>query len=128
MAQASLVSSDWEFEVDRGPDWLFVRPRRMKRELGAGNFAEQVWALLEQHFTHRLVLELGDLSHLNSEFIGQLVWLYKRIHTHDGLLRICQLSDANDEVLHLSRLGGYFPRYESREDAVMGYAMPRQPR
>ncbi len=128
MAQASLVSSGWEFEVDRGPDWLFVRPRRMSGELGSANFAEQVWSLLEQHFTHRLVLELGELDHLNSELIGQLVWLHKRVHTHDGLLRICQLSDQNDEVLHVSRLGGYFPRYGSREDAVMGHALPRQPR
>jgi len=128
MAQASLVGSDWEFEVERGPDWLFVRPRRMRGELGSANFAEQVWSLLEQHFTHRLVLEFSELDHLNSELIGQLVLLYKRIHTHDGLLRICQLSDAQDEVLHVSRLGGYFPRFQSREDAVMGHAVPRQPR
>jgi anti-anti-sigma regulatory factor len=128
MAQASLVSSGWEFEVDRGPDWLFVRPRRMRGEFGNANFAEQVWSLLEQHFSHRLVLELGELEHLNSEMIGQLVWLYKRIHTHDGLLRICQLTDAQHEVLHVSHLGCYFPRFRSREDAVMGHAMPRQPR
>lgn len=128
MAQASLVSSGWEFEVDRGPDWLFVRPRRVSNEFGSANFAEQVWSLLEQHFTHRLVLELSELDYLNSELIGQLVWLYKRVHTHDGLLRICQLSDAQDEVLHISRLGGYFPRFRSREDAVMGNALPRQPR
>jgi anti-anti-sigma factor len=128
MAQASLVSSGWEFEVDRGPDWLFVRPRRMPGESSASNFAEQVWSLLEQHFSHRLVLEMNELEQLNSELIGQLVWLHKRIHTHDGLLRLCQLSDEQDEVLRVSRLGGYFPRYQSREDAVMGHALPHRPR
>jgi anti-anti-sigma regulatory factor len=100
----------------------------MRGEADASTFAEQIWSLAEQHFTHRLVLELGEINHLNSELVGQLVWLHKRTHTHDGLLRICQLSDENDEVLHLSRLGGHFPRYGSREDAVMGYAIPRLPR
>ncbi len=125
MAQASLVRSDWEFEVERGPDWLFVRPRRMSGELGAEIFADQVWSLLEQHFTHRLVLEFGEIDFLNSALVGQLVWLYKRIHTHDGILRICELTDMQHEVLRVSRLGGYFPRYRNREDAVMGHAWPR---
>jgi anti-anti-sigma factor len=92
------------------------------------SFAEQVWSLLEQQFTHRLVLEMGEVDRLDSELIGQLVWLYKRIHTHDGMMRICGLSPLAQEVLETCRLGGHFPHYDSREDAVMGHAQPRQPR
>jgi anti-anti-sigma regulatory factor len=133
MAQATIVGSGWDFEVDRGPDWLFVRPRRLSEVDGnlpgsAANFAEQVWTLLEQQFTHRLVLEFSEIDRLNSELIGQLVWLHKRIHTHDGLMRVCGLTEAHEDVLHACRLGGHFPRYETREDAVMGHAHPRQPR
>ena len=127
MAQATLVSSGWEFEVERGPDWLFVRPRRIAAGDSAANFAEQVWALLEQQFTYRLVLEFGELDHLNSELIGQLLLLYKRIHTHDGMLRICELSDEHMAVLYACCLNSHFPRYETREDAVMGI-VSRHPR
>lgn len=127
MAQA-IVGSGWDFEVERGPDWLFVRPRRAGGVMqDASTFAEQIWSMLEQQFTHRLVLEMGAIDYLDSQLIGQLIWLYKRIHTHDGMMRVCELSDGNEEVLHVSRLGGWFPSYRSREDAVMG-VMPRHPR
>lgn len=135
MAQATIVGSGWDFEVERGPDWLFVRPRRLPggdgkpRGDGSGaNFAEQVWTLLEQQFSHRLVLEIGEIDRLNSELVAQLVCLHKRIHAHDGLMRVCELTDSHEDVLHACCLGGHFPRYETREDAVMGHARPRQPR
>lgn len=128
MAQASVVGGGWDFEVERGPDWLFVRPRRVDAAGGENiPFAEQVWSLLEQQFTHRLVLEMGDVAFLDSELIGQLVWLYKRIHTHDGLMRVCELSDHNEETLSSCRLDGRLPSYPTREDAVMGHS-PKQPR
>jgi anti-anti-sigma factor len=129
MAQASVTASNWDFEVERGPDWLFVRPRRLRASSDESPpFAEQVWALLEQHFTHRLVLELGEIKYLDSYLVGQLVWLYKRIHTHDGIMRLCELSAANEEVLHACRLDGHFPQYRTREEAVMCQSQPRQPR
>jgi len=129
MAQATLVGSGWDFEVERGPDWLFVRPRRMPAgKAHVATFAEQVWALLEQQFAHRLVLELGEVDRFSSELVGQLIWLHKQIHAHDGLMRVCELTDAHDDVLEACQLGGHFPRYHSREDAVMGHARPRKAR
>ncbi len=132
MAQATIVGSGWDFEVERGPDWLFVRPRRLSGDGSmpgsSANFAELVWTLLDQQFTHRLVLELGGIDCLTSELVGQLICLHKRIHTHDGLMRICELTAAHEDVLRACSLGGHFPRYDTREDAVMGHAHPRQPR
>lgn len=127
MAQATIARSGWDFEVERGPDWLFVRPRKVG-SASTAQFAEQVWSLLDQQFTHRLVLELGDVGDLDSELVSQLVGLHTRIHTSDGLMRVCELTDVQEDVLHASSLDSYFPRYRTREDAVMGHAHPRQPR
>jgi len=124
----------WDLQIDRGPDWLFVRPHRPSDNsaemLGSDtpDLAEQIWAALEQSFTHRLVLDLDDIGHLNSHLVGQLVWLYKRIHTHDGTLRICGLSSRNEEVLRLCRFEGRLPLFATREDAVMGCVRPARPR
>jgi hypothetical protein len=125
MAQATIARSSWDFEVERGPDWLFVRPRK-SGEPSAAKFAEQVWSLLDQQFTHRLVLELGDIGALTGELDNQLAWLHTRIHTHEGLMRVCELSEAHETVLRESSLDGLFARYRSREDAVMGHAQARQ--
>ncbi len=111
----------WTLEVERGPDWLFVKLRRPKE--GAGeptDLAESLWSLLERHFVYRLVLELDDLPILPSYLIGQLILVYKRIHTHDGLLRLCGLSEENRQVLHATHLHQRLPHYRDRTAAVIG--------
>lgn len=129
MAQASLAFCDWNFDVERGPGWLFVRPHRLTPTTAASlEFAEQVWALLERHLTHRLVLELDDIGQLDSHLLGQLVQLYERVQAHHGLMRVCELSPPNEDVLRACRLQRHFPRYRNRGDAVMGHSHPKQPR
>jgi anti-anti-sigma factor len=119
----------WDLDVERGPDSLFVHPYRLEDDATlAPALAEQIWALLEQNLTHRLVLELNDIGHLNSHLIGELVWLHKRIHSHDGMMRICGLSSNNEKVLEQCHLSGYLPHFRNREEAVMGQPRPKQPR
>jgi len=122
------LAPGWNMDLDRGPDWLFVRLRPPRggsfREI---ELAEAVWDKLEQAFTYRLVLELDDVSLMRSWMIGELVKLHKRIVSHEGLMRLCGVSDANQEVLRMCRLHDRFPQYPSRHDAVMGQR-PSQPR
>ncbi len=130
MTQLSLaLARGWDLDVERGPDWLFVRPRRLSRTAQRSPaFAEQIWSILQQNFTHRLVLEMGDFDRLDSHLIGELLWLYERIHSHDGTMRICGLSSSNQDLLHQCRLDDHFPPYRDRAEAVMGHARPAQPR
>ena len=122
------IAEGWELDVERGPDWLFVRPHRMSSHATeTPPLAEQIWLLLKQNVTNRLVLELDDIRFLHSYLIGQLVWLHKRIHTQGGIMRISGLSTPNQEVLRTSQLASRFPQYSNREEAVMGYR-PTQPR
>jgi anti-anti-sigma regulatory factor len=118
----------WDLKVERGPDWLWVRlvhPDPLSSENWP--FAEDVWALLERHFTYRLVLELDDIDLLDSSVIGQLALLDRRIRNHGGLLRLTGVSPFNQEVLHTHGLLGRFAVYSDLPDAVMG-DWPRRPR
>ncbi len=122
------IAQGWELAVERGPDWLFVRPRSVGGGLGSmPNLADEVWALLNQSFTRRLVLEMHEVPFLHSYLIGQLVLLGKRLHAENGLMRICGLSAANQDTLRACHLESRFPLYSSREDAVMA-SRPIQPR
>jgi anti-anti-sigma factor len=122
------LSPGWSMELDRGPDWLFVRLKPPPGISGMEvNLAETVWENLEQSFTHRLVLELDELTLMRSWVIGEIVKLHKRVVAHDGLMRLCGLSDANQGVLKMCRLDDRFPQYRNRNDAVMGHR-PTQPR
>jgi anti-anti-sigma factor len=115
------IAEGWELDIERGPDWLFVRPRNVSPQASeTPPWAEQIWSLLEQHFTNRLVLELDQVPFLHSYLIGQLVWLLKRIHTHGGMMRIAGLSTPNQEALRICHLDSGFAQYSNREDAIMG--------
>jgi len=116
------LARGWTMDVDRGPDWLFVRLHGPDDGGDGSELADQLWTVMQQSFTHRLVLELDDLTILRSAVIGQLVMLQKRVQTHGGMLRLCGLSKENQEAIHACRLDRCFPTFQSRADAVMGAA------
>lgn len=122
------VAPGWSTDVTRGPDWLFVRLRVSSPDwLDASGLSQSLWAILEQQFARRLVLELDELPHLSSSLLGELVRLSKRVRAKGGLIRLCGLSEENLEMLQLMRLDGCFPHFSSRADAVKGFC-PSQPR
>ena len=115
---ADAICEDWGVDVDRGPDWLFMRLRP-----GNGapeGVADKLWSLANRHFVYRLVLEMNDLDMLPSHLMGQLIVLQKRVLQHDGALRLCGLSDSCARALHFCRLDQALPNYQNREDAVLG--------
>jgi hypothetical protein len=118
----------WELDVERGPDWLFVKVNLKQDMCEPPVLAERLWTLLQEHFVDRLVLELGEIGVLNSRFLEQLVLLHKRICEHGGLMHLCGLSAGNQKVLRLRQLDGRFPYYHNLQDAVMGCCRPRHPR
>jgi anti-anti-sigma factor len=118
-----------ELDVERGPDWLLVTVRSLSDDPSDTDaLIDQLWSLMERHFTYRLVLELDQLDVLGSYLIGQLVQLRKRVGDHDGVLRLCGLSADNRRVLRMCRLDDLFLPYQSRREAVMGYCRLRRPK
>ncbi len=121
--------SGWELETERGPDWLIVKVKRPAKEaIASYPLADVLWSLLEQHFTHRLVLELDQIKNLDDAMIEQLLQLHDRIAEHGGLMRVCGLSADNRRALLTRQHDGCFVPYVSREDAVSGASLPRHPR
>jgi len=122
------LAPEWTTDIDRGPDWLFVRLLPPHHgDTGEIALAEMIWQKLEQSFCYRLVLELDEVTFLRSWMVGELVRLHKRVTTHGGMLRLCGLSSTSEAVLRICRLDDRFPAYRNRTDAVMGYRPP-QPR
>jgi anti-anti-sigma factor len=122
------LAPEWSLEIDRGPDWLFIRPSPSNQnDGGEAPLAEMVWKKLEQCFCYRVVLELDNVDYLRSWMIGELVRLHKRVVTHGGMLRLCGVSKNGETVLRICQLSDRFPAYRNRNDAVMGYR-PQQPR
>jgi anti-anti-sigma factor len=117
------VCEDWGVDVDRGPDWLFVRLRPGTQE--PGDMADKLWKLADRHFVYRMVLEMDQVDVLPSRLMGQLVTLQKRVMQRQGALRLCGLTDHCAETLHFCRLDQALPNYETRAEAVTGRRLHR---
>ncbi len=110
-----------ELNVDRGPNWLFVKLRSHEApQADVPQFAEKLWSISSRHFIYRLVLELEDLEELPSGMMGQLVILQERLSQCGGALRICGLSPECEESLQSCQLDSALQNHSSREAAVMG--------
>ncbi|MGC4006231.1 MAG: STAS domain-containing protein [Pirellulales bacterium] len=123
------TATHWQLDVDRGPDWVFVRimPPNAGVNPDADGLAEMIWDVLRSNFCYRLVLEMDRVELLYSSLIGQLILLGKRVHSHEGVLRISGLSASNQHVVEMCRLEAALPCYPNRNDAVMGH-LPNHPR
>lgn len=119
------LAPEWTMDIDRGPDWLFIRLRPpVSGDLGEISLAEAIWDKLEQAFCYRVVLELEEVKILPSWMVGELVRLHKRVTTQGGMMRLAGLSQTNQDVLRICRLHDRFPAYRNRTDAVMGHRPP----
>ena len=122
------LATQWNLEVERGPDGLWVRVvGPVRRTSACHHLADSLWSLLEQHFVYRLVLDVEELDLSDDCTVNQLASLSERITEHDGMLRLCGLSPRNREAFEKRQLKGYIPCYHDREEAVMGRC-PMKPR
>ena len=121
------ISPGWDLEVERGPDWLFVKlGNRAPVDSDIPSLADELWSILDRHFVYRVVLQLDGVRTLNRDLLRELVLLYRRIRQHGGMMRLCGLSAQHRRLLEESGLMRRFPAYHDLQEAVMGDS--RKPR
>ncbi len=122
------LGAGWTFEIDRGPDWLFISLQGPEPCDAAGlELAARIGDVVEREFANRLVLEMDKVPVLPRELVDELVELHARLTSQGGLLRVSGLTDENFKVVRASQLAERFPQYRDRHEAVQGYR-PNKPR
>lgn len=118
---ATQVMNGLQLNVDRGPNWLFVKlqpKRRFKDDIP--QIADRLWSIATRHFIYRVVLELDELPTMPAEMIEQLVMLHERLAQSEGSLRICGLTPQCAETLQENCTDVALPNYATRQAAVLG--------
>jgi anti-anti-sigma factor len=122
------LAPGWEMEVERGPGCLFVRLGASTPEADdAAPLADNLWALMEQHLVSRLVLDLDKVTYLDRHLLAQLMWLYRRIRDHGGMMRLTGLSTQAQSLVRIHGLNNQLPMYSDFTEAMMGH-YPQKPR
>lgn len=106
-------------EVERGPDWLFVRVAR-GAAAGPGDLMTSVWETIREHGTVRVVLELDHVETIDEAFGGVIGELGARVRDAGGLIRICGLTQPKLSRLRRVAAAASVPHFDCRSDAVGG--------
>jgi anti-sigma B factor antagonist len=87
-------------------------------------------AALKEHFADQLydqpyvVLDLGEVTFVDSSGLGLLVRLLNRTRTARGDLKLCAVRPPIAEVLRVTRLGTIFESYATAAAAIAAFYQP----
>ena len=124
-----VLAPGWKTELDRGPDWLFVRLYGpYGDEADATGMAESLAMLLRQEFKRRMVLELDELEDMPPDFVEELMLLRETLDQQGGVLRLCGVTPEHQQMLGENDFAGHLNSFRDREEAVLGFYRPSKPR
>lgn len=69
----------------------------------------------------KIILDLADLSYIDSSGIGELVSVYTTMTNRGGQLRLSNLHSKIYSLLQLTALVSVFQIYDSNEDAMQSF-------
>jgi len=71
-----------------------------------------------QRRPERLVINLSEVSYMDSSGIGTLVEIFRRLNGFGGKLMLCGLSDRVYSVFEITRLNKFFKIFATEEEAL----------
>jgi anti-sigma B factor antagonist len=90
---------------------------------GAPRLKDKINSLIMQERT-RVVLNLGEVSYIDSGGLGQLVACLGSLGKTTGAMKLLHVSKRNHDLLSITRLVTLFDTYESEDDAVRSFPAP----
>jgi anti-anti-sigma factor len=94
---------------------------RMILEEGEGPLKEHVEALVRQGRI-KIVLDMCDVTRLDSAGIGMLVSKFVTVHRHGGVMKLLNLTSHTGRLMSVTKLASVFECFESEDDALRSFA------
>lgn len=66
----------------------------------------------------RLVINLTEVSYMDSSGIGTLVEVYRRVNGYNGDLRLCGMNDRVYSVFEITKLDKFFKIFSTESEAM----------
>jgi anti-sigma B factor antagonist len=76
----------------------------------------------------RIVIDLGDVTYIDSCGLGVLIAKLVSVRNKGGDLKLARVSARSHRLLEICKLEGIFQVFESEADAVASFGAPQSPR
>ena len=108
--------------TERRSNFITILDLAGKIRLGDGSVAlhEALRRLAERGEQH-VLLNLADVSHIDSSGLGELVSGYTIIHKGGGELKLFNLSERIEELMEMTKLLTIFDIYDNESEAVKSF-------
>ncbi|MEA1947184.1 MAG: STAS domain-containing protein [Thermodesulfobacteriota bacterium] len=84
-----------------------------------GPFRETMANLVEN--TTKLLIDIGNVTFLDSSGLGALVAIWKSISSRDGEVKLCRIDPSVRTVFELTRIHRILEIYDTEEEALANY-------
>ncbi|MFO0917860.1 MAG: STAS domain-containing protein [Planctomycetaceae bacterium] len=118
MAMSEFHSTFMALE-ERDPALVLTITRpQLSEEENIDLLAKELNDLVDQRGCRQMIISLQQVQYITSAALGKLIALHRRLHRKDGRLVVCGAFDSVKDVLHASRLDGYFTVTETIDSAI----------
>lgn len=70
----------------------------------------------------QMVLDLGNVSYMDSAGVGELVSVYTSVRNRGGELKLARLTKKIKDLLQITQLMTIFDTYETTEEAISSFS------
>jgi anti-sigma B factor antagonist len=93
---------------------------KLTMDQAAQHLKDKINSLLSQQRTH-IVLNLKNVSYIDSGGLGQLVASYGSVMKTSGALKLLNVTSRNHDLLSITRLVTLFESFDSEAEAVQSF-------
>ena len=79
---------------------------------------------LVQGGSRRIILNMADVTYLDSAGIGELVAAYTTVTTAGGQLKLLNLAKRVHDLLNITKLYTIFETFEDEASAIASFSVP----
>ena len=89
----------------------------------AGQLKQKVTSTLD-HGHGQIVIDLGDVSHIDSSGLGELVSCHTTALRQQGAIKLANLAKRSKDLLVMTKLIMVFAVYDTEAEAIAAFAEP----
>lgn len=108
--------------TERRSDFIVILDLEGNVRLGDGSAElHESLRLLVEKGDRKILLNLADVSHIDSSGLGELVSAYTTLHKAGGELKLFNLSNRVHELMTLTKLLTVFDVYDDEREALRSF-------
>jgi anti-sigma B factor antagonist len=93
---------------------------RLTSDEGSMRLKDKINSLLHQG-SHNILINLGDVTYIDSTGLGEIVSSFTSVKRHEGRLKLFNLGKRSKDLLVLTKLIMVFETFDTEEQALASF-------